>query len=270
MADWFLQLDPVPQAFLATCFTWFVTAVGASLVFFFKSIDQKVLDGMLGLAAGVMIAASFWSLLAPAIELAESSGRPAWMPAAVGFLAGGVFLAAIDKILPHLHIGFRRDEAEGVKTSWHRSVLLVLAITLHNFPEGLAVGVAFGAAALGIPEATIGGAIALAIGIGLQNFPEGAAVSVPLRREGFSRTRAFLYGQASGVVEPVAGVLGAALVIIIQPILPYALAFAAGAMMFVVVEELIPESQRHQHTDLATGGALVGFTIMMILDVALG
>lgn len=270
MNSWFLQQGAVTQAFLATCFTWFVTAMGASLVFFFKSINQKVLDGMLGLAAGVMIAASFWSLLAPSIEMAEKNGTPAWLPATIGFLAGGVFLSVIDKVIPHLHIGFRRDEAEGMPTSWHRSVLLVLAITLHNFPEGLAVGVAFGAAAAGIPEATVGGAIALAIGIGLQNFPEGTAVSVPLRREGFSRRRAFFYGQASGAVEPVAGIIGASLVLLMQPILPYALAFAAGAMMFVVIEELIPESQRAGNTDLATGGAMLGFAIMMVLDVALG
>lgn len=268
--EWFLSQHAVTQAFMATCFTWFVTALGAALVFFFKQIKPQVLDGMLGFAAGVMIAASFWSLLAPAIEMAASAGSTAWLPAATGFLAGGLFLAGIDKVLPHLHVGFNQRDAEGMKTNWHRSVLLVLAITLHNFPEGLAVGVAFGATAAGVPEATIGGAVALAIGIGLQNFPEGTAVAVPLRREGFSRLRAFVYGQASGVVEPAAGVLGAALVLSIRPLLPYALAFAAGAMLFVVVEELIPESQRQGHADLATGGALIGFTVMMILDVALG
>lgn len=270
MNQWFLQLSPVAQAFWATCFTWFVTALGAALVFFFKKVNRKVLDFMLGFAAGVMIAASFWSLLAPAIDMAEYNGTPGWIPAVVGFLAGGLLLAIFDKLLPHLHIGFADAEAEGIKTSWHRSVLLVMAITLHNFPEGLAVGVAFGAAAAGLPVATIGGAIALAIGIGLQNFPEGMAVSVPLRREGFTRLRAFSYGQASGMVEPVAGVLGAALVLVMQSILPYALAFAAGAMIFVVVEELIPESQRGNHTDLATGGAMLGFALMMVLDVALG
>lgn len=269
MAEWFLNLSPVYQALLATCFTWFVTALGAAAVFFFKTINRKVLDGMLGFAAGVMIAASFWSLLAPAIEMSEGLGSYKWLPALIGFLIGGAFLLSIDKILPHLHIGFPDEEAEGVKSSWHRSILLVLAITLHNFPEGLAVGVAFGAAAAaGSPE-LIGAAIALAIGIGLQNFPEGMAVSVPLRREGLSRMRSFLYGQASGMVEPVAGVLGAIAVFYMRSILPYALAFAAGAMIFVVVEELIPESQLEKNTDIATIGAMLGFAVMMTLDVAL-
>lgn len=270
MVDWFTGLNPVMQALVATLFTWFVTALGAALVFFFKTINRKVLDGMLGFAAGVMIAASYWSLLAPAIEMAEESSLPAWVPATTGFLLGGLFLYIADKIIPHLHLGFPMDEAEGPKTSWHRSILLVLAITLHNIPEGLAVGVAFGALASDLPSATLAGAIALAIGIGIQNFPEGAAVSVPLRREGFSRLRSFWYGQASGIVEPIAGVLGAASVIFIKPILPYALAFAAGAMIYVVVEELIPESQLEKNTDVATLGAMVGFAVMMTLDVALG
>jgi ZIP family zinc transporter len=270
MVEWFTELDPVLQAFLATCFTWFLTAVGAAIVFFFKEIDRKVLDGMLGFAAGVMIAASFWSLLAPAIALAERQGRPGWLPAVVGFLLGGLFLAALDRILPHLHIGAPDGEAEGIKTSWHRSVLLVLAITLHNFPEGLAVGVAFGAVAAGVPEATLGAAVALAIGIGLQNLPEGAAVSVPLRRDGLSRSRAFTYGQASGLVEPIAGVLGALAVGVIASVLPYALAFAAGAMIYVVAEELIPESHLGMHSHVATWGTMLGFAVMMLLDVALG
>jgi len=264
------QFSPLVQALLATLFTWFVTALGASAVFFFKTIDRKVLDGMLGFAAGVMIAASFWSLLAPAIELSEELGLPGWLPAAVGFLLGGAFLRLVDFILPHLHIGFPAEEAEGLPTQWRRSILLVLAITLHNFPEGLAVGVAFGAAAAGMPAATVAGAAALALGIGLQNFPEGTAVSVPLRREGMGRLKSFWYGQLSGVVEPFAGLLGAWAVTAMRPILPYALAFAAGAMMFVVVEELIPESQLEKHTDIATAGALLGFTVMMVLDVALG
>ena len=270
MVDWFTGLSPVLQALIATLFTWFVTALGAALVFFFKTINRKVLDGMLGFAAGVMIAASYWSLLAPAIEMAEGSSLPAWVPATSGFLLGGLFLYIADKIIPHLHLGFPMDEAEGPKTSWHRSILLVMAITLHNIPEGLAVGVAFGALASNLPSATLAGAVALALGIGIQNFPEGAAVSVPLRREGFSRLKSFWYGQASGIVEPIAGVLGAASVIFIKPILPYALAFAAGAMIFVVVEQLIPESQLEGNTDLATMGAMSGFTVMMILDVALG
>lgn len=270
MLEWFLALSPVMQALLGTCFTWFMTALGASVVFFFKRINRKVMDGMLGSAAGVMIAASFWSLLAPAIAMVEEAGGVPWIPALVGFLSGGAFLWGIDKILPHLHPGFPTTEAEGVKTTWQRSVLLVLAITLHNIPEGLAVGVAFGAAAAGYPAASIGAAIALAIGIGIQNFPEGAAVSVPLRREGLSRRKSFMYGQFSGMVEPIAGVLGAFAVIYMQPLLPYALSFAAGAMIYVVAEELIPESQAEKHSDIATIGVMIGFSIMMTLDVALG
>lgn len=271
LVSWFLDLEPIYQALLATLFTWGVTALGASLVFFFKKINKNVLNGMLGFAAGVMIAASFWSLLAPAIEMAEQHANvPAWVPAVVGFLGGGAFLFIIDKLLPHLHLGDPITDAEGIKTNWRRSILLVLAITLHNIPEGLAIGVAFGAAAAGYPTATVIGAIALAIGIGLQNFPEGAAVSVPLRREGLSRRKSFLYGQASGIVEPIAGVLGAVLVIYMQAILPYALAFAAGAMIYVVVEELIPEAQNNKTTDIGTIGAMLGFAVMMLLDVALG
>ncbi len=270
MVDWFKALDPIVQALLATGFTWFVTALGAGVVFFFKTINRKVLDTMLGFAAGVMIAASYWSLLAPAIEMAEESNGPAWLPSTVGFLLGGAFLLAVDKILPHLHLGQATEEAEGIKTSWQRSILLVLAITLHNFPEGLAVGVAFGALAADLPSASLAAAMALALGIGIQNFPEGAAVSVPLRREGMSRLKSFWYGQLSGVVEPIAGVLGAAVVVLARPILPYALAFAAGAMIFVVVEELIPASQLESDTNVATVGAMLGFAIMMTLDVALG
>lgn len=274
MVEFFMELSPVFQALIGTLFTYGVTALGASLVFFFKSINKTVLKGMLGFAAGVMIAASFWSLLAPSIEMAEELGQVAWVTAAIGFLLGGGFLYAVDKLIPHLHMGLDNAQAEGPKTSWQRSILLVMAITLHNIPEGLAVGVAFGAAASGsITGATVAGAIALAIGIGLQNFPEGAAVSIPLRREGLSRTKAFLYGQASGIVEPIAGVIGAIAVIAMRPILPYALAFAAGAMIYVVVEELIPEAQREEggaNTDIASIGAMIGFSVMMILDVALG
>lgn len=274
MVEWISQFSPVTQALFGTLFTWGVTALGAALVFFFKSINKTVLNGMLGFAAGVMIAASFWSLLAPGIEMAEELGQVAYVTAAVGFLAGGGFLFLVDKLLPHLHMGLDRSQAEGVKTNWQRSILLVLAITLHNIPEGLAVGVAFGAAANGLgASASVAGAVALAIGIGLQNFPEGAAVSIPLRREGFSRKKAFLYGQASGIVEPIAAVIGAYAVLKMQHILPFALAFAAGAMIYVVVEELIPEAQREEggsKTDIATIGCMVGFAIMMILDVALG
>lgn len=268
--DWFIGLNGVVQALLATIFTWALTAGGALVVFFFRTVNQKVLDSMMGFAAGVMIAASFWSLLAPAITMVEQDGGIVWLPPVVGFLLGGGFLLAVDKVLPHLHFGQPTSEAEGISTSWRRSVLLVLAITLHNIPEGLAVGVAFGAIASGIPSATFGGAVALAIGIGIQNFPEGASVSVPLRREGMKPGKAFWYGQLSGIVEPIAGVLGALAVLVVRPLLPYALAFAAGAMIFVVVEELIPASQQAKNTDLATIFTLLGFAVMMTLDVALG
>lgn len=270
MIDFFQNLHPVLQAFIATCFTWGVTALGAAAVFMAKELSQKTLDGMLGFAGGVMIAASYWSLLAPALEMSEGKGIPAWFPAAVGFLVGGIFLRGADAILPHLHLDFPTEEAEGIRTSWRRSTLLILAITLHNIPEGLAVGVAFGAVAAGLPAATLAGAVALAIGIGIQNFPEGLAVSMPLRREGMSRLKSFWYGQLSATVEPIAAVIGAGAVILARPILPYALAFAAGAMIFVVVEELVPESQRGGNTDIATMGAMIGFTVMMVLDVAFG
>lgn len=268
--DYLQSLHPVVQALLATLFTWGVTALGAATVFATRSPSKKLLDSMLGFAGGVMIAASFWSLLAPAIEMAEGGSVPVWLPAVVGFLLGGIFLRGVDMVLPHLHIGLREETTEGLKTTWRRSILLVLAITLHNFPEGLAVGVAFGAAAVGNSSATLAGAVALAIGIGLQNFPEGAAVSVPLRREGLSRFKSFWYGQLSAVVEPVAGVLGAAFVLIAQPILPYILSFAAGAMIFVVIEEVIPESQGGGHSNLSSMTTMLGFAVMMLLDVALG
>jgi ZIP family zinc transporter len=270
ITTWFTTLNPIVQALFATGFTWFVTALGAAAVFFFKTIKQKVLDGMLGFAAGVMIAASYWSLLAPAIEMAEANHVPAWIPATSGFLLGGLFLRAVDWVLPHLHMGLPPEQAEGFHTQWRKSILLVLAITLHNIPEGLAVGVAFGAAAAGLPSATLTGAIVLALGIGIQNFPEGMAVSVPLRREGLSRIRSFWFGQLSGLVEIAAGVIGAWAVLSVQTLLPYALAFAAGAMIFVVVEDLIPESQLRKNTDIATMGAMLGFALMMTLDVALG
>lgn len=270
MIEYFLSLGNITQALIATCFTWGLTALGASFVFVGKHPDRKVLDFALAFAGGVMIAASYWSLLAPAIEMSGAGPLPAWVPPAVGFMAGGVFLRLVDRVLPHLHRFLPASEAEGVKTSWQRSTLLVLAITLHNIPEGLAVGVAFGAIEAGLPSATLASAIALAVGIGIQNFPEGMAVSLPLRREGMGRGKSFFYGQISGMVEPMAGVLGASIVIVAQSILPYALAFAAGAMIYVVVEEVIPESQSGGNGDLATMGAMVGFTIMMILDVALG
>lgn len=264
------QFHPVLQALFATLFTWFVTALGSAMVFFFRSVKESVMNTVLGFAAGVMIAASFWSLLAPSIEMAASLYGNGWLPAAAGFLGGGLFLYIIDKTLPHMHLNMAKGESEGIKTTWQRSVLLILAITLHNIPEGLAVGVAFGAAAVGIPEASLAGAVALALGIGLQNFPEGFAVSAPLRREGFSPTKSFLYGQFSGIVEPIAGVLGAAAALFMRPILPIVLAFAAGAMIYVVIEELIPESQTGHHSNWATIGTMLGFALMMILDVALG
>jgi ZIP family zinc transporter len=264
----FTQWNPVLQALMGTLFTWFMTALGAAAVFLTREVKHKLLDTMLGFAGGVMIAASYWSLLAPAIEMAEDGPVPAWIPAAVGFLLGGAFLRGVDMLLPHLHRG--EAEPEGVKTTWQRVTLLILAITLHNFPEGLAVGVAFGALAANLPSATLSGAVALALGIGIQNFPEGMAVSMPLRREDYSAGKSFWYGQLSGVVEPIAGVLGAAAVLVARPILPYALAFAAGAMIFVVAEDLIPESQMGGNTHEATLGVMLGFTVMMVLDVALG
>ncbi len=266
----FRELSPLSQALIATLFTYLLTAIGASGVFFVKEIKQKLLDGLLGFAAGVMIAASYWSLLEPAIEMAEKLGYSRWLPPLTGFIAGAIFLRLLDKVLPHLHLGFPAEETEGIKTRWRRTTLFVLAVTLHNIPEGLAVGVAFGALKEGLGSATLSGAIALAIGIGIQNLPEGLAISMPLRREGFSRLKGFFYGQLSGIVEPVAGLIGVLAVSWSQAILPYALSFAAGAMIFVVVEELIPESQRNGNTDIATMGAITGFAIMMVLDVGLG
>lgn len=271
LIEYFSEIDPVLAAFYATTFTWLLTAAGAGLVFFFKTLHRGVLDAMLGFTGGVMIAASFWSLLAPSIEMSEKLYPSApWMPAAVGFLIGALFLFGLDKLMPHLHINFKVEESEGVKTQWHKTTLLVLAITLHNIPEGLAVGVLFGAASVGMDGATIAGAVALAIGIGIQNFPEGFAVAMPLRRAGVSRSKSFWYGQLSAIVEPLFGVIGAVAVIYMQPILPFALAFAAGAMIYVVVEEVIPETQRDKYTDVAVLGFIGGFLVMMILDVSLG
>jgi len=262
--------SPIVQTLFGTFFTWGLTALGAAGVFLTKEVSRKLLDGMLGFASGVMIAASYWSLLAPAIEMSQNLSVPGWFPATVGFLLGGGFLFAVDKLLPHLHMGKDISEAEGLKSSWQRSVLLITAITLHNIPEGLAVGVAFGAAAAGIEGAGVASAAALAIGIGIQNFPEGLAVSAPLRREGWKAGKSFMYGQFSGMVEPIAGLIGAAATLLMRPILPYALAFAAGAMIYVVAEELIPESKREGHSDIPTIGVMLGFAVMMLLDVALG
>ena len=267
--SYFESINPILAAFYATLFTWGLTALGASLVFLFKGVNRAFFDGMLGFTGGVMVAASFWSLLAPGIEMSPGEGFVKVIPAVVGFGLGAFFLFGLDKVLPHLHINFKESEKEGVKTPWHKTTLLVLAITLHNIPEGLAVGVLFGGVAAGFDGATIGGAVALAIGIGLQNFPEGFAVSMPLRRQGFSKRKSFMYGQASAIVEPIAAVVGAWAVMTFQPILPYALAFAAGAMLFVVVEEVIPETQRDKYTDIATLGFIGGFIVMMTLDVGL-
>lgn len=268
--EFFTGIGPVYAALIATTFTWLVTAAGASLVFFFKTLNRGVLDPMLGFTGGVMVAASFWSLLNPAIEISERLyPNMKWMPAAVGFFLGAMFIYVLDKFTPHLHINFGEHETEGTKTQWHKTTLLILAITLHNIPEGLAVGVLFGAAAEGMPEASIAGAVALALGIGIQNFPEGIAVAMPLRRHGVSRRKSFWFGQLSAIVEPVAGVIGALAVIYMQPLLPFALAFAAGAMIYVVVEEVIPETQRDKFTDRSVLGFIGGFLVMMILDVAL-
>lgn len=271
MIAWLRDLDPVAQALVAGGFTWLLTAVGATAVFFTRRVPPRILDAMLGFAAGIMIAASFWSLLVPAIDMAAARGGLRWLPAAIGFLAGGGFLLIADRSLPHLHPGLR--EAEGPPSPWRRATLLVFAITLHNIPEGLAIGVAFAAAHATMTDPTIGasftGAVALAIGIALQNVPEGMAVAMPLRRDGVSPPRAFWYGQLSATVEPVAAVVGAAAVVAMSSLLPYALAFAAGAMIFVVVEELIPEAQQGGNTDLATGATMIGFVVMMVLDVAL-
>lgn len=268
LLDFFSNISPVKGAFIATIFTWLLTAFGASFVFLFKTMHRGFLDAMLGFTGGVMVAASFWSLLAPGIEMSPGEGFVKVIPAAVGFGLGALFIFSLDKVLPHIHINFK--DSEGIKTPWHKTTLLVLAITLHNIPEGLAVGVLFGGVAAGIPEASIGGAVALAIGIGIQNFPEGIAVSMPLRRQGVSKFKSFWYGQLSAIVEPVAAVLGAVAVTFFTPILPYALAFAAGAMIFVVVEEVIPETQLDKYTDQATLGFIGGFIVMMTLDVALG
>lgn len=262
------NMHPIIQAFIAGSFTWAMTAVGAAAVFLTKDISRKILDVMLGFAAGVMSAAVYWSMLAPALKIAAARHLISWLPAAVGFLLGGFVLRGIDRILPHLQFGSPMEKAEGIKTHWRRPTLLILAMTLHNIPEGLAIGIAFGAIAVNSSSVALQTAIALAIGIGIQDIPEGLAVSVPLRREGIPRLKSFWYGQLSGIVEPIASVIGALAVILAQSILPYTLAFAAGAMFFIIVEEIIPESQRGGNAALATMGTIVGFVAMMILDVA--
>ncbi|MGA0048034.1 MAG: ZIP family metal transporter [Flavobacteriaceae bacterium] len=268
LIQFFESIDPVLGALYASIFTWGITALGASTVFFVKTMNRAVLDGLLGFTGGVMVAASFWSLLAPGIEMSPGTGFVKVIPSIIGFGLGALFIFGLDKILPHVHINFKKSE--GIKTPWRRTTLMVMAITLHNIPEGLAVGVLFGGVAAGIPEASIAGALALAIGIGIQNFPEGIAVSMPMRRQGVSRLKCFWYGQLSAIVEPIAAVIGAVAVTFFTPILPYALAFAAGAMIFVVVEEVIPETQQDKYTDIATLGFIGGFIVMMTLDVGLG
>ena len=269
--------NPILQALVGGLFTWGLTALGASLVFFFKSANRKILDASLGFTGGVMIAASFWSLLNPAIDFVEKQSEagitnlPSFLPPAIGFFLGALFLYLLDKKIPHLHLFKKLEEAEGPKTDLKKTELLVLAIAIHNIPEGLAVGVAFGAVAQGMDIGfTLGGAIALAIGMGLQNAPEGFAVSMPMRRAGFSRFKSWQWGQLSAIVEPIFAVIGAAVVMAVYPVLPYALAFAAGAMIFIVVEEVIPESHSGGNADIATMGLIAGFIVMMCLDVALG
>lgn len=270
MWTWFEEQTPIVQALVAGVFTWLITAAGAASALFTRQVNRKLLDGMLGFAAGVMMAASYWSLLSPAIEIAEHRGDSPWLPATVGMLLGAATIFALDKLLPHLHPGLSLHQAEGPKTTWRRSILLVTAITLHNIPEGLAVGVAFGGVIAGMESVELSAAVALAVGIGIQNAPEGLAVAMPLRGEGVSRLKSFWYGQLSALVEPVAAVIGAATVMQAAVLLPYALSFAAGAMIYVVVEELIPESHQAGNVDLATTSFVGGFTVMMVLDVALG
>jgi len=268
MIEFFRNVHPAVQALIAGCFTWFLTAVGSAVVFLSKGLNRKLLDGALGFAAGVMLSASFWSLILPAVRLSCDKGNMAWVPVGLGFLIGGIFMRVIDRMVPHLHLYLPIEKAEGVKTSWHKSTLLFLAMSLHNIPEGLVIGVSFGAVAQGLPGATLAAAIALAVGIGIQDIPEGMAVSVPLHRKGISRLKSFWYGQLSGFVEPIAALIGVMAVSFSKPLLPYAMGFAAGAMIFVVIEELIPESQYGGHGDTATMGTMLGFIAMMALEVA--
>lgn len=263
MINWFINLNCILQALIATIFTWSITALGAAFVFFFKKINKSVMDAMLGFAAGVMLAASYWSLLSPAIDMSNSLNLIPWLVILIGFIGGGLLLFTGDKIFDHYDKSNKNDK-------FKRVLMLIVSITLHNIPEGMAVGVAFGSLAYNLDGSTLTSACMLALGIGLQNFPEGSAVSVPLRREGFSRYKSFMYGQLSGIVEPISGVIGAILVLKIRFLLPYLLAFAAGAMIYVVVEELIPESQTNKKKSLMALFTLIGFAVMMVMDVALG
>lgn len=268
IVNYLQSINPIYAALLATLFTWFLTALGAGLVFFMSSTNKMVMDGMLGFTGGVMIAASVWSLIIPAIDMTDAVGFLKVWPAVSGFLLGTIFIYGLDKLLPHFHVNLK--QVEGIKSPWQKTTLLILAITLHNIPEGLAVGVLFGGVAAGIPEASIAGAATLALGIGLQNFPEGIAVSMPLRRMGLSKKKSFFYGQLSAIVEPIAGVFGAFAVALFTPMLPYVLSFAAGAMIFVVIEEVIPEAQQNKNSDVSTIGFIIGFLVMMSMDVVLG
>ena len=266
MIDFYINLPILLQALLATIMTFLITSLGAAIVFFFKKVNGTILDAMLGLSAGVMIAASFWSLLNPALEQAEHLQMNAWLVSGLGFICGAIFLIASDMFFDKLLNKKNTKNSNSMK----RSLMLIFSITLHNIPEGLAIGVAFGSLALNIPGATLMGAFMLAVGVGIQNFPEGCAVSLPLRREKCSRLKSFMYGSLSGIVEPIAGVLGCILVLYIQKILPFFLSFAAGAMIYVAVSELIPESQKNAHKNIMSLFTMIGFVIMMVLDVALG
>lgn len=261
MINYILNLNYVIQALLATLFTYFITALGASIVLFFKKINKNFLDAMLGFAAGIMIAASFFSLIAPSIEMATSLKLIPFIVVTIGFMGGGILLFIGDKTFEKL--------SKNNNSKFKRCMMLIFSITLHNIPEGMAIGVAFGSLFYGLDGATVSSAWMLALGIGIQNFPEGSAISLPLRREGFSRKKAFFLGQISGIVEPISGVIGAILVIKIRYLLPYLLAFAAGAMIYVVVEELIPESQTNKRKEIMALFTLIGFTLMMILDISL-
>ena len=268
MLEFFKNLHPVLQALIAGCFTWSLTAVGAAVVFLSKGLNRKFMDASLGFAAGIMLSATFWGLILPSVKLSCRMGNMAWIPPTLGFIIGGIFMRITDRIIPHLHIYLPLEKAEGIKTSWHKTTLLVLAMSLHNIPEGLVIGVSFGALVHGVSDVTLAAAMALALGIGIQDIPEGLAVSMPLFRKGVSRLKSFWYGQLSGFVEPIAALIGALAVSFWGPLLPYAMGFAAGAMIFVVIEELIPESQYGDNGDIATIGTMLGFACMMALEVA--